>query len=278
MSRQVVAEDIEPFLRWAGGKRQLLPSLLEELPSSVSKRLYVEPFLGAGSLFFALAPKRSILADANASLIATYSAIKRSPEAVRQNLVWLCEQHSSEHYYATRTSFNKTVESSPQQAARFIYLNKACFNGIYRVNKRGEFNVPKGSKDNLSALSCEKFVQLSAALGTAELCALDYKHTLAGAKASWFVYLDPPYPALNETAYFAHYTPDRFGDADQKALAHECLRLHNLGAKFLLSNADLPVVRELYSSFSIKALPVRRYVSCKGQKLHVSELLIKNYQ
>ena len=268
----------EPFLRWAGGKRQLVHILRSELPKDISDRTYVEPFLGAGSLFFDVQPSEAILSDANESLIATYRQIKRSPKEVLLYLRKLIASHSSDHYYRVRKLYNSNARTSPEQAARFIYLNKTCFNGIFRVNVRGEFNVPKGSKEFVSAPSDDQLEAIRKALRRAKLNPCDYRQTLAAATERWFVYLDPPYPALNGTAYFTHYTADRFHNDQQKLLADECRRLHNLGALFLLSNADLPEIRKLYSGFRIESIPVRRYISCKGERLRVSELLIKNYE
>lgn len=158
-----------------------------------------------------------------------------------------------------------------------MYLNKACFNGIFRVNQKGEFNVPVGRKELLSCPTEAEFNAISAALGHAVLESKDYKKILGRARAGNFVYLDPPYPALNETAYFNHYTKDRFDEEKQETLAAEVKKLHNRGVLFLMSNADVPLVRKLYAPFEMTSLPVRRYVTCKKERLNVSELLIRNY-
>lgn len=270
---------VTPFLRWAGGKRQLVSTLLERVPGQINGR-YCEPFLGAGSLFFALAPINAFLSDANRYLIDTYRQISLNPEAVRRALRNYVGLHSKAHYYRTRTLFNITSNESrvsAAQAARFIYLNKACFNGIFRVNTRGEFNVPKGSKKKLHVPTKSGFERIAERLRQAELEALDYSEALARVGADDFVYLDPPYPALNGTAYFAHYTADRFSDKAQENLAECVIRMNNLGTRFLMSNADTDLIRTLYRGFEIEAIPVTRYVSCKGTRAAAAELLIKNY-
>jgi len=265
-----------PFLRWVGGKQQLIELLLTELPAQVHSRRHVEPFLGAGSLFFAHASRSALLADANSSLIATFQALKEHPGSVLQRLRSNILSHSKRHYYSTRALYNRRPQS-PAQAARFIYLNMTCFNGIFRVNQKGEFNVPKGSKDKLQCPPREEYEAVSKLLQCADLRAADFTETLESASTNDFIYLDPPYPALNDTAYFAHYTRDRFGEADQKVLADRVRAIDNLGIPFLMSNADLPIVRNLYKGFRLVQLPVRRYVSCKGKRTAVMELLIRNY-
>jgi DNA adenine methylase len=266
----------QPFLRWAGGKRQLVPALLSHLPHDVVRMPYFEPFLGAGSLFFAVQPSGAVLGDANTQLIETYRALRDDPDGVRDELARLIGQHSKEHYYAVRATYN-VGQSSCSQAARFIYLNKTCFNGIFRVNTSGQFNVPKGGKDKLAMPSEEEYSLVSKSLSNSRLLAASYTETLSLAGCGSFAYLDPPYPPLNETAYFTHYTSDRFGHESQEALAEEVRKLHNRGVYFLMSNADTPVIRELYSGFVQESISVQRYVSCKGKRLRVSELLIWNY-
>lgn len=266
----------KPFLKWAGGKRKLIPLLVSHLPKDISHRRYVEPFLGAASLFFEVGPDRALLSDANPFLIAAYVGIRDHADAVRKELREHIRLHSKLHYYQTRDCYNR-LKHSAAQTARFIYLNKTCFNGIFRVNTKGMFNVPKGSKDHPILPSREEFQAIADALSHADLSVGDFSTTLANVAPSDFVYLDPPYPALNGTAYFTHYTSDRFGSEAQEKLADEVKRVHNLGASFLMSNADVESIRTLYAGFDMISVPVQRFVSCKGKRTHVSELLIKNY-
>lgn len=236
----------------------------------------MEPFLGAGSLFFELAPSTALISDANPFLIAAYAGIRDHADIVRRELKTHIGLHSETHYYQTRLAYNK-LRHSAAQTARFIYLNKTCFNGIFRVNIKGEFNVPKGSKDHPTMPSREEFLAIASALSNAILTSADFSETLSKATASDFVYLDPPYPALNGTAYFTHYTSDRFDAKAQEKLAENVEQIHNRGAAFLMSNADVDSIRSLYSGFDMVSVPVQRFVSCKGKRVAVSELLIRNY-
>jgi len=265
-----------PFLKWAGGKRQLIPELLRSLPEDIKGRRYVEPFLGAGSLFFAIAPKRSLIADANPFLIAAYEAIRSDSGVVLDSLRGHVRRHSHDHYYEVRQQYNE-LRHSAAQAARFIYLNMACFNGIFRVNTKNHFNVPKGSKDILHAPSIEEFRLIAELLATAKIMCADYKVTFDEVSDNDFVYIDPPYPALNDTAYFNHYTADRFSADEQERLAAWVSRISERGASFLLSNADVPSIRKLYRGFNLRAVPVRRFVSSNGTRTPVSELIITNF-
>jgi DNA adenine methylase len=266
----------QPFLKWAGGKRKLVPLLVSHLPQDVRQRRYVEPFLGAGSLFFEIHPQSAVLSDANPFLVAAYESIRDHADIVRRELKWHIDHHSKSYYYKTRDAYNK-LRHCAAQTARFIYLNKTCFNGIFRVNTKGQFNVPKGSKDNPSLPSREEFQAIAEALSHVTLTCGDFSDTLEGIIASDFVYLDPPYPALNGTAYFTHYTSDRFDSKAQERLAEVVKGVHNQGASFLMSNADVDSIRALYADFDMVSVPVQRFVSCKGKRVSVSELLIKNY-
>jgi hypothetical protein len=150
----------EPFLRWAGGKRQLIPELMRSLPSDIAGRRYIEPFLGAGSLYFSVAPKRALVADANPFLIGAYKALRDYPDVVLKNLRNHIALHSESYYYQIRAEYNQ-LRHSAEQAARFIYLNRSCFNGIFRVNAKNEFNVPKGSKTKLQVPLVEEYMAIA---------------------------------------------------------------------------------------------------------------------
>jgi DNA adenine methylase len=266
----------EPFLRWVGGKRQIVRHLARLVPTDGWRGRYIEPFLGAGSLYFALAPKVALLSDANPHLIQCYEQIRERPHRVSTELRLHADAHSSEHYYGVRSLYNASA-SSAAQAARFIYLNHACFNGVFRVNMKGEFNVPYGKKEEPNIPSRDHLLQVASSLERAELRIADFEFLLSDARRGDFVYLDPPYPALNETAFFAHYTKDRFGDSDQERLAECVRRLARKGCKFMMSNADVPQIRRLYREFRFVALSVTRFVSCKKNKHQVSEVVITNY-
>ena len=267
----------KPFLRWVGGKQQIVTRLLHWLPGDIQLRRYVEPFVGAGSLFFALAPQSAALSDLNEHLIHCYESIRDDPELVS---AYLCRHrtHSCRAYYnQQRDTYNKVSKPSAAQAARFIYLNQACFNGVFRVNKKGEYNVPFGQKDHLALPSVEQLQLVSKLLGPATINCGSYDAVLRGVGASDFVYLDPPYPPLNGTAYFTHYTKDRFGADDQTELADLVVEASQRGCKIMMTNADTAAVRDLYADFRIRPLSVTRFVTCKKKRHKVSELVITNY-
>jgi len=267
---------VEPFLRWAGGKRQLVSQLVELAPGDAASRRYVEPFLGAASLYFALAPKSALLGDANSHLMGCYRAIRDRPRRVAALLRRHATLHSEEHYYRVRSLYNRSG-SSAAQAARFIYLNQSCYNGVFRVNKLGKFNVPYGDKDSPNLPSASKLLRIAQQLRGATLVAGDFANTLASVRRGDFVYLDPPYPPLNGTAFFAHYTMDRFSQDDQERLADLVRALHERGCVIMLSNAGVQSVSRLYTGFTFHRLSVTRYVTCKKQKHRVREVVITNY-
>jgi DNA adenine methylase len=267
---------IGPFLRWAGGKRQLRKILLNFLPEDIDQRTYREPFLGGGSLFFAIQPKSAVLSDANEHLIRCYEFVRDQPSLVARYLRLHGAKDGETYYYRVRDKYNDS-QYSAAQAARFIYLNKTCFNGIFRVNSKGKFNVPYGRKDSPAIPDAAELVSVAAALKSASLHALSFEKALENSTRGDFVYLDPPYPPLNGTAYFTHYTSERFSEQDQKNVAD---RLHDLdkgGCLFMMSNADTPLIRRLYRKYELVSLPVIRYLTCKSVRHKVKELVITNY-
>jgi DNA adenine methylase len=266
-----------PFLRWIGGKQKLLPELLRFLPEDLMSRTYYEPFVGAGSLFFSVAPNRAYLCDANSHLISAYTFVRDSPEEVSQFLETLMSNDSCEHYYSVREQYNKSGATA-ERAARFIYLNRTCFNGIFRVNTQGEFNVPYGRKRNPPHPSLEALKTASQVLQRAELRAEPFSEVLPKVESGSFIYLDPPYPPLNGTSYFTHYTSDRFPEEQQHQLAHMCHELSTRGCSIMMTNADTPLIRSLYEPFRLHTLPVIRWVTCKRHKHAVSEVVITNYE
>jgi DNA adenine methylase len=266
----------KPFLRWVGGKRQLVSRLVGMVPRDYPARRYFEPFLGAGSLYFALKPARAILSDANEHLMQCYLHIRDSPTIVARHLQKHARQHCADYYYSVRAQYN-LASPSPAQAARFVYLNQSCFNGVFRVNKEGNYNVPYGRKERLRTLGSRELTIISSQLKGANLRAADFAEALAEADSGDFVYLDPPYPPLNRTAYFAHYTADRFDAAKQESLAEQVRMLAARGCLFMMSNADVPHIRKLYLGFRITTLSTTRYVTCKKRKYRIKELVITNY-
>jgi DNA adenine methylase len=251
--------------------------LLDFLPPEWRKLRYLEPFLGAGSLFFSLRPERAILGDLNDHLISCYEHVRDAPRLVGQYLREHVKKDSKRHYRETRDLYNRSGPSAAQ-AARFIYLNATCFNGIFRVNRQGEFNVPYGDKDNPIVPTTEGLAAISMLLKKATLQRSAYGDILATAGDSDLAYLDPPYPPLNGTSYFTHYTADRFSDADQESLAKAVKALDKKGVLVMMTNAATREIRDLYKSFYQYPLSVTRWVSCKAKPYTVSELVITNYK
>ena len=269
----------QPFLRWAGGKSSWAQVIVAKLPELGRTARYFEPFLGAASVFLAYAPRTSYLSDRNVHLIATFSEVRDDPAGVARHLRVHKARDSEAHFYRVRDRYNahRSRTHDVQQAARFIYLNKACFNGIFRVNRRGEFNVPYGYRKYLAIPDEPLLRAVSVRLRTCTLRALDFNEALGTARRGDVVYLDPPYPPLSATAYFAHYTAERFDQADQEQVALVAHNLADRGAKVLVTNADTRAVRKLYRGWSVSAVDRVRWVTSSVTKHKVRELLISSY-
>ena len=268
-----------PFIRWVGGKSKLIKHLKNYVPSDFcGGNYYYEPFLGAGSLFFHLTPQKAYLSDSNKDLIECYNAIKSDPEIISKHLKQHLENNCKEYYYKMRDEYNSS-KPSIIKSALFIYLNKSCFNGIWRVNKKGHFNVPYGYKEPPSLPSNEDLLKISNALSNAELVHKDYKDAVISASKGDFVYFDPPYPPLNGTSYFTHYTKERFNREDHAELALIVKELTKKGCLVMISNADIPYIKSLYKdSFNVYGLEVTRWIRTDGKRYKVGELIITNYE
>lgn len=275
--KQKVETPATPFLRWVGGKRLLVSRLKPLLPHDFSGRHYHEPFVGAASMFFAIRPQKATLSDLNRHLIDCYRKVRDEHGKVSRRLSQHVKKNSKRYYNRVRNLYNRS-RTSAAQAARFIFLNSTGFNGVFRVNTEGAYNVPYGDKENPKFPTTKALGSISKALNHASLHARDFEKALKWVKKGHFVYLDPPYPPLNGTAYFTHYTADRFNEANQKRLAKVVKRIDRRGGLFMMTNADLPGVRTLYEGFRFVKLSVTRYVSCKGTRHKVGELVILNYK
>ena len=233
-----------PFLKWPGGKRWLAPEIkrrIGEVPG-----IYYEPFLGGAAAFFALAPAKAVLADVNCELIELYHTVRDSPELVRERLVHHQSKHDKQHYYVTRaTRPSGTVD----RAARLLYLNRTCFNGIWRVNRRGEFNVPIGTKTSV-VLEGESFSGIADALKEVDLLAQDFEATIEIAGRGDVVYADPPYTVAHNYNGFLKYNDEIFRWSDQIRLRDALKKAAARGASVLVSNANHESIRELYAEFS----------------------------
>lgn len=268
----------KPFLRWAGGKTRSIPFLEKHLPPNVSSmHRYYEPFIGAGSLFFHIKPSKAILSDNNKDLIECYETVQKHPDAILTHLEQYLSNTCEEYYYKMREKYN-TSKHSIARAALFIYLNKTCFNGIWRVNKKGEFNVPYGFKEPPALPSKEELRNVSISLSNVELIHSDYKEAVKNAKRDDFIYFDPPYLPINGTSCFTRYTRDRFTKDDHDELALLAKKLTSKGCYVLISNAESPYIRSLYEDdFNIFELEVTRWIRSDGKRYKVKEVAITNY-
>jgi DNA adenine methylase len=236
----LVKQPLAPFLKWAGGKRGFVSRCLHMVPERFGR--YIEPFLGSGSMYFALKPKRALLSDLNSDLIDCYQAIKASPEAIVALLADHHQRHCEEHYYATRA----VKPADPvERAAWLIYLNRTCWNGLYRVNRKNEFNVPIGTKTNV-VLPTDDFSSTSRMLALAEIVNQDFETTLEAAKSGDFVFVDPPYTVKHNLNGFLKYNDKIFSWADQLRLRDTVVRAAERGAMVLVTNANHQSIREIY--------------------------------
>lgn len=230
------------FLKWAGGKRWLVNKEKDRLPTEYNR--YIEPFLGGGSVFFHMSPDVAIVSDVNQELINTYIAVRDNVDEVYRTLNIHARKHSKQYYYRVREMAPRTNHTL---AARMIYLNKACFNGIYRVNKAGKFNVPFGTRTELK-FEHDNLVESSIALQGAEILCQDFEETVNMAQVNDFLFCDPPYAVIDEDNRFVSYNADVFSWDDQIRLANSLIRAKNRGVKILMTNVDHPAVRSLYEN------------------------------
>jgi DNA adenine methylase len=275
--------DVRPFVKWAGGKGQLLSELNKTIPRQFNT--YFEPFLGGAAMFLHLASKNMIsiayLSDTNEELIKAFKVVR---DRVRE-VIEALNQHQkgydknpSEYYYRLRDEIQP--RNYVEIAARFIALNKTCFNGLYRVNQNGKFNVPMGEYKKPLICDSSNLKNVSSVLrhSNAEIQCVDYREILLKAETNDFVYLDPPYDPVSYTSDFTAYTPDGFGRRNQEQLAIVFRKLSDRGCFVLLSNSDTAFIRKLYSDYGIKEVDVQRAINCKGSKrTGHKELLISNY-
>lgn len=261
-----------PFVKWAGGKRQLLPELLRHAPARFGT--YYEPFVGGGALFFQLRPRRAVLADINARLIRTYRGVRDNVEDVIERLA--SYPHDEDFFYALRDT-EIDARSDAEVAAWFIYLNKTGFNGLYRVNRQNRFNVPFGRYDKPAICDDATLRACSAALADADLRVADFADVVEHAEPGDLVYFDPPYVPLSSTSSFTRYTSVGFGHDAQVRLRDVALELKRRGVHVLLSNSSAAVVRDLYGSdFEVIEVSATRLVNSKGTRRGaIKELVIR---
>ena len=267
----------QPVIKWAGGKRKLLPHILAKVPSKVGT--YFEPFFGGGAVFFALLAKgarfeKAVLNDANSDLMELYRVIQ-SPAV--HDLIALLQTypHTREFYDHLRMIVPRGLHSATVRAARFMYLNRTGYNGLYRVNKKGEFNVPFGKYTNPTICDEAGLLRAHRALQGIELLSVDFTTSVAPAKTGDFVYFDPPYLPLNETSSFTAYTSGGFPISDHRRLASIFFELGERGVSVLLSNSTATAVRRMYETATIEEVMAPRSINSKADKRGpIGELLI----
>lgn len=262
-----------PILKWAGGKTQLLPDILDRMPSDYCK--YIEPFIGGGALFFRLASNESIIADSNPELINMYREVANNCDGVISAL----QKYKNEEamFYDVRALDWEMLDKT-EAAARMIYLNHTCFNGLYRLNKKGKFNTPFGRYKNPKICNEEKIRSASEILQRSEIICGDYLDVLKEkASEGDFVFLDPPYVPISEYADFKRYTKEQFYEEDQRNLAEEVHRLVGIGCKVMLTNSNHPLVHKLYGRYKIDVISTKRNINRNGNKRNGEDIIVTTY-
>lgn len=272
----------KPFVKWAGGKQQLLTQFVPYFPCNFER--YFEPFVGGGALFFHLwnlnkLPREIFLFDNNEELINTYLVVRDKIDELIAALAEHKRKHGQRHYYETRSLDRHPAKlSDVARAARTIYLNKTCYNGLYRVNSKGEFNVPMGSYKRPTILDEDNLRAASTALQKVVIEARDFRELPDLAKSRDFFYFDPPYDPLSKTASFTGYTPNNFREQDQRDLAVVFAELTQIGCLCMLSNSDTDFIRNLYSPFRIEIVFAKRAVNSVGKgRGAIKEMVVLNY-
>jgi DNA adenine methylase len=271
--------EVKPFVKWVGGKRQLLPHLLPLLVEAQATGTYHEPFVGGGAVFFALRNLRhavkSRLSDINKELLEGYKAIRDSLDEVIANLKRHERLNNKEYFYNVRA---QNPRKASEVAARLIYLNKTCFNGLYRVNLSGGFNAPWGKYENPTICDESNLRAVSATLATARLDADSFETVLDHARAGDLVYFDPPYVPVSATSHFTEYSAGGFGPKEQEALGSAFRELDKRNVSVVLSNSDTPDVRRRYSGFKIAQVFARRNVNTRADRRGpVAEVVVRNF-
>ncbi len=262
-----------PVLKWAGGKKKLVPELIARMPDDVNR--YFEPFLGGAALFLSLQPAGAVLSDINAELINLYTVIQDDVEALIVDLQR--HRYEKEYFYATRATDPRGL-TPVERASRTVFLNRTCFNGLYRVNRKGQFNVPFGRYTNPRICDEPRLRAVHDAMQGITIAHLPYAEAVESAKDGDFVYFDPPYDPITKTANFTAYTRHAFGPQQQRELRDTFKKLGERGVMCMLSNSDTPFIRELYGEFRIDTVMASRAISrsASGRK-PVREVIVTNY-
>lgn len=273
--------NISPFVKWAGGKKQLLDRLIERAPEKYER--YYEPFIGGGAFLFGMQPIDAVVSDINEQLVNAYNQIKDCPEQVIEYVNKFDSVECDKDYYTSmRTAFNLKIQAGildAECAAMLIWVNKHCFNGLYRVNQKGLFNVPYNNKVTGHSIVEDNIKGISEYLRNCNISVLcsDFEKTCENVTAGDFVYFDSPYVPESETAYFTDYTKGGFNKDDHERLALVFRDLDKRGAKLMLSNNNVEIVHQLYEGFKIEEVDVRRNINSKANKRKGKEVIITNY-
>lgn len=272
---------LKPVTKWVGGKRQLLPQLLKYMPNDFTN--YYEPFIGGGALLFEIAPKIAVINDNNEELINMYNVIKNAPNELIEALK-VHQLNNSKEYYLNVRSWDRdgTIAqlTSVDRAARLMYMLRVDFNGLYRVNSKGQFNVPYGRYKNPRIVNEEDILAVSHYFNTNNVNILcgDFSISVENAERNDLVYFDPPYIPLNSSSNFTSYTKEGFDLSDQKRLSNTFFELADKGVHVMLSNSDTEITRELYKGANIHSVEANRAINSKGSKRgKVGELIVTSY-
>lgn len=273
-------ENLKPFVKWAGGKRQLLPEIKKYIPQQFDT--YYEPFVGGGAVLFDLQPAKFVINDINSEIVNVYKTIKSDAEKLIKKLKTY--KNESEFYYELRSldrseGFEKM--SNVERAARIIYLNKTCFNGLFRVNRKGQFNVPFGKYKNPNIVNEETLRAVFQYFNEADgqILNTDFESALKDANADSFVYIDPPYDPLSYSSSFTGYSLNGFGRNEQERLKEVCDDLNAKNCKFLLSNSATDFIKDIYKDYTIEIVKAGRNINSVGSKRgKIDEVLIRNYE
>ena len=284
---------VKPFIKWAGGKRQLLPEIKKRIPDDMST--YYEPFVGGGAVLFDLQPKKAIINDANEELVNVYEVIRDNVDGLirelkhhKETLMEYREDENKEeknYYYEVRAwdrKDNYDSISDLKKAGRIIFLNKTCFNGLFRVNQSGEFNVPFGRYKNPAIVNEEVLRAVSHYLNNNNIRITneDFEEAMKGMRKQAFVYFDPPYHPISDSSSFTGYTVDGFDEKDQRRLKKLCDNLDERGCRFMLSNSSAPLIQELYEpNYEVEYIGANRSINSDGDKRgEVKEVLVRNFE
>lgn len=273
---------MKPIIKWVGGKRQLLNEIIKRVPQEYN--CYYEPFIGGAAVLLFLEPENAVINDYNKELTNLYKVIKRSPKKLIELLEIHKTNNSSDYFYKLR-NLDRTDEykklSATERAARLIYLNKVCFNGLYRVNSKGEFNSPYGKYVNPSIYSTEDIMSFHDYLKKNNITILtgDFEEAVKDAKEDDFIYFDPPYAPLSATSSFTSYSDVGFSAQDQCRLKNTCDELNKKGVKFLLSNSNCEFITDLYKDYIIEFVDAKRSINSDAEgRGKIKEVLVRNYE